>query len=150
MISPYLLKKKRPQITIHKVVQERGEFVIRFGDAYSSCFDYGYNAVEEANFLTEFWRCAEPEARPRCSNFEHHEEVVITRLVMGLKRLGLSPEDPRSPVAIPFSPSPMVSELAISEDWPMSSDISTPHGSHSKKSSFAQYQDDCKQKKSRS
>jgi jumonji domain-containing protein 2 len=52
MISPYLLKQKNPHITIHKIQQNPGEFVITLSGAYHAGFNWGFNIAEAVNFAT--------------------------------------------------------------------------------------------------
>jgi len=52
MMDPYLLKRKIPDLKIHKIVQNPGEFVVTFPAAYHSGFNWGLNIAEAVNFAT--------------------------------------------------------------------------------------------------
>lgn len=55
LINPYLIKKKNPELVIHKVAQEENEFVIAFGGAYHCGFNFGFNLAEAVNYATQDW-----------------------------------------------------------------------------------------------
>jgi jumonji domain-containing protein 2 len=55
IINPYLLKKTFPQIKIHKVRQEAGEFIIVFPGSYHHGFNHGFNIAEAVNYATVKW-----------------------------------------------------------------------------------------------
>lgn len=55
MISPYVLKKYIPDLKIHKMVQNPGEFIVTAGGAYHSGFNWGFNIAEAVNFATMKW-----------------------------------------------------------------------------------------------
>jgi len=49
------LKQKIPDLKIHKMVQNPGEFIINFGGAYHAGFNWGFNVAESVNFATTKW-----------------------------------------------------------------------------------------------
>jgi hypothetical protein len=55
MISPYLLKQRDPDLIIHKIQQNQGEFVITLSGAYHAGFNWGFNVAEAVNFATSHW-----------------------------------------------------------------------------------------------
>eukprot|EP01015_Nassula_variabilis_P037567 TRINITY_DN9970_c0_g1_i3.p1 TRINITY_DN9970_c0_g1~~TRINITY_DN9970_c0_g1_i3.p1 ORF type:complete len:332 (+),score=49.32 TRINITY_DN9970_c0_g1_i3:65-1060(+) len=55
LINPYLLKQKYPHITMHKMVQNPGEFIITLPGAYHSGFNWGFNLAESVNFGSLRW-----------------------------------------------------------------------------------------------
>jgi len=50
-----VLKKLCPDITINKVKQEEGEFIITFPGCYHSGFNWGFNIAEAVNFGVHSW-----------------------------------------------------------------------------------------------
>jgi jumonji domain-containing protein 2 len=55
MIHPYILKQKIPDLKIHKMVQNPGEFILTIGGAYHAGFNWGFNIAEAVNFATTKW-----------------------------------------------------------------------------------------------
>jgi len=55
IVNPYVLKKLCPDITINKVKQEEGEFIITFPGCYHSGFNWGFNIAEAVNFGVHSW-----------------------------------------------------------------------------------------------
>ncbi len=55
MISPYVLKKYIPDLKIHKMIQNPGEFIVTDGGAYHTGFNWGFNIAEAVNFATLKW-----------------------------------------------------------------------------------------------
>lgn len=52
LANPYLLKKAIPDLVIHKVCQEAGEFVVTLPASYHCGFNFGFNLAEAVNFGT--------------------------------------------------------------------------------------------------
>ncbi len=44
-----------PEISLTKIVQNPGEFVITMGSGYHSGFNFGFNIAEAVNFATPDW-----------------------------------------------------------------------------------------------
>lgn len=55
LVNPYYLKKKYPHLRISKVEHRQNEFVIVFGGAYHTGFNFGFNVAEAINFATNDW-----------------------------------------------------------------------------------------------
>jgi jumonji domain-containing protein 2 len=53
LINPLIVKNKG--VTVHKCVQNPGEFVITFGASYHAGFNMGYNCAEAVNFALDRW-----------------------------------------------------------------------------------------------
>lgn len=51
MINPYLLKKRFPDIKIHKMVHNPREFIIVFYKSYHHGFNFGFNIAGNNYFL---------------------------------------------------------------------------------------------------
>lgn len=55
VINPYFLKKECPELSITKICQNPGEFVITLNSGYHSGFNMGFNIAEAVNFATPDW-----------------------------------------------------------------------------------------------
>lgn len=55
VINPYLLKKKFPQVRIHKMEHKAREFIIVFNGCYHHGFNFGFNIAESVNYATKNW-----------------------------------------------------------------------------------------------
>lgn len=53
MISPTLLLADR--VPVHRVIQEAGQYVVTFPQAYHAGWNAGLNIAEAVNFATEDW-----------------------------------------------------------------------------------------------
>jgi len=64
MISPYVLKAKVPDIKIHKMIHNPGEFIVTMAGAYHCGFNWGFNLAEAVNFAIPKWLEILPNAHP--------------------------------------------------------------------------------------
>ena len=55
VVNPYLVKDYNPQITISKLQQNPGEFIIIFDSVYHHGFNHGFNMAEAVNFAVPAW-----------------------------------------------------------------------------------------------
>ena len=82
MVSPSVLRTRGAHV--HKILQNPGEFVITFPQAYHGGFSYGYNCGEAVNFALPNWishgcRCAE-----RYRRYARASPISLERLIMKL------------------------------------------------------------------
>lgn len=61
VVNPYLVKEYNPFISITKVLQEPGEFVVIFDSVYHHGFNFGFNMAEAVNFATPHWLARFPK-----------------------------------------------------------------------------------------
>lgn len=50
MVNPYILKQRRPELKISKMVQNPGEFILTFPRGLHAGFNMGFNLAEAVNY----------------------------------------------------------------------------------------------------
>lgn len=83
IINPYFLREQLPGLSLSKICQEAGQFVITLNSGYHSGFNLGFNIAESVNFATPDWLPNFPKYKVcRCHSgsafldpFQFHENL---------------------------------------------------------------------------
>ena len=55
LVNPYYLLEQCPNLSITKIIQNPGEFVVTMNSGYHAGFNLGFNMAEAVNFATPDW-----------------------------------------------------------------------------------------------
>ena len=86
LINPYILKRQYPELKLTKVEHKKGEFILVFGGAYHTGFNFGFNIAEAVNYGTLDWLRQVFDAKPcqcskssvRASHLELYKNLAIS------------------------------------------------------------------------
>uniref|UniRef100_A0A7S2SRM7 JmjC domain-containing protein n=1 Tax=Rhizochromulina marina TaxID=1034831 RepID=A0A7S2SRM7_9STRA len=82
-ISPSTLISN--QVPVYKTIQEAGQFIVTFPDAYHGGFSYGWNCAEAVNFATSDWIVHGAQAVAEYRLSQKKEVVSFDRLLFTLQ-----------------------------------------------------------------